>query len=80
MRRGTGLPATTSFTAATSCGPSSGLHLDRDVQLARHHGLERTFHPVDGNDQDVLPRLEPGLFDRLDRPDRHVVVVGVRAR
>src|SRR5688500_13997398 len=48
---------------------------DRGVELARLHRLERAAYAVDGNDPDVLARLQPGLLDGLDRTDRHIVVV-----
>src|SRR5690606_41483609 len=45
------------------------------IELARAHRLERAAHAVDGHDADVGAGLEAGLLDRLDRADRHVVVV-----
>src|SRR5262245_44439591 len=42
--------------------PEERIALDRHVELARHHGFERALHAVDGDDEDVLPGLEPRLF------------------
>src|SRR5262252_1294911 len=57
--------------------PEQRAALDADVELAGHHRLERALHAVDRDDDDVLPRLQARFLDRLDRADRHVVVVRV---
>ena len=75
MRFGIGLPATTSLTAAMSCGPSKRTAFHGDVELAGDHRLERALHAVDGDDDDVGAGLEAGFLDGLDGADRHVVVV-----
>src|SRR6185503_12599874 len=55
--------------------PEQRIALDGHVELARQHRFEGAPHAVDRNDEDFLPGLEPRLFDRLDRADRHVIVV-----
>src|SRR5947208_9264095 len=49
--------------------------LDGAVQLAFHHGLERLLDAVDGDDEDVLARLQARFFDGLDGAQRHAVIV-----
>src|ERR1700681_1694114 len=51
--------------------------LDRRVRLARHERLENVGHRVDRNNEDVLAGLEACFFDRLNRADGHVVVMGI---
>src|SRR6478736_7608387 len=46
--------------------PQQRVAFDRGVELARLHGLEGAAHAIDGDDVDVLTRLQTCLFDRLD--------------
>ena len=52
--------------------------LNRNIELAGHHGFESALHGVDRNDDDVAARLHAGGFDRLNGTNRHVVVVCVK--
>ena len=54
-------------------GVSSTVALASPAAIA----LKMSGTRIDRDDQDVLARLEAGFLDRLDRADRHVVIMGV---
>ena len=49
--------------------------LDSAIELACRHRLERAAHAINRNDEDVFARLDARLLHRLDRAERHIVVV-----
>ena len=47
----------------------------RCVGIAIHHRLEYVRDGIDRNNQNIFPGIKASLFNRLDRANRHIVVV-----
>ena len=68
------------YMMSNDAGPKRGLHSQVAAQLAVDNRLHSVLFAVDRDDQNVLARNLARRFDRRDRAERHLVVVGVDDR